>query len=78
MAKLTLSVDDDIITRAKTYAAENNTSVSAIVERLLDAMTRLPSSEDDLPVLRRLRGSLAGADANEDDYRDYLVEKFGK
>lgn len=61
MAKLTLNVDDDVVRRAKEFAEGRATSVSALVERFLDTLTRMPESEEDTPILRRLRGSLRGA-----------------
>jgi hypothetical protein len=75
MAKLTLSVDEHVVARAKKYAAARGTSVSSLVEQLLD----LAASGSDLrdftpPVLSRLRGSLKGVDVK--DYRRYLERKY--
>lgn len=75
MAKLTLSVDSRVVARAKRYAQFRGTSVSGLVEQLLD----LAASGADTPavtpsVLGRLRGSLKGVDAG--DYRRYLERKY--
>ncbi len=40
MSKLTLSVDEAIIERAKGFARRRETSISALVERYLEALTR--------------------------------------
>jgi hypothetical protein len=68
MPKLTLSVDPDVVARAKRLAAERGTSVSALVERYLDRLTREPApgdAEAGPPVLARLRGILRGVDPEE-------------
>jgi len=75
MAKLTLSVDERVIERAKKYARVRGTSVSGLVEQLLD----LAASGSEEPavtpsVLGRLRGSLKGVDVS--DYRRYLERKY--
>ena len=75
MAKLTLSVDERVIERAKSYARARGTSVSGLVEQMLD----LAASGSDQPnvappVLARVRGSLKGVDQR--DYRRYLERKY--
>ena len=78
MSKLTLSVDDGVVTRAKRYAAARGTSVSRLVERYLDLLSRPPRSTDEAstPVLARLRGSLKGATADASDRRRHLERKY--
>ena len=75
MAKLTLSIDARVIQRAKKYAQARGTSVSGLVEQMLD----LSASGSDQPtieppVLSRLRGSLKGVDRA--DYHRYLERKY--
>lgn len=79
MRKLTLSVDDAVVRRAKRYARRRGTSVSRLVERFLDLVASAPTggrsaSPTDAPVLRRLRGSLKGIRLAE--YRAHLVRKY--
>ena len=75
MAKLTLSVDERVIERAKQYARKRGTSVSGLVERLLDlAASGTDHPEVTPPILGRLRGSLKGGDLP--DYRRYLERKY--
>jgi hypothetical protein len=75
MGKLTLSVDERVIERAKRYARARGTSVSSLVEQMLDLAASGSDQPDTTPpVLSRLRGSLKGADPA--DYRRYLERKF--
>jgi hypothetical protein len=75
MAKLTLSVDDLVISRAKEYAKLHGTSVSEIVESYLAAISRPDvSSEPGAPVLRSLRGILKSGEP--DHYHEYLEQKY--
>jgi hypothetical protein len=79
MAKLTLSVDDRVVKRAKRYARQRGVSVSEIVETYLDAVSSPPASsknqpEPDAPILRSLRGILKGADI--EDYNRYRDAKY--
>jgi hypothetical protein len=75
MAKLTLSVNQRVIERAKKYARARGTSVSGLVEQLLDlAASGRAARAVAPPILARLRGSLKGVDAA--DYRRYLERKY--
>ncbi len=79
MSKLTLSVDDAVVRRAKRYARARGTSVSRLVECFLDLLARgqggaRREDETEPPVLRRLRGSLKGV--TRADYRAHLERKY--
>jgi hypothetical protein len=77
MAKLTLSVDESVVGRAKEYAAARGTSVSRLVEDYLRLLA--PDTESEkaaTPVLARWRGTLEGSDADERDYRRHLETKY--
>jgi hypothetical protein len=76
MAKLTLSVDAQVVSQAKRYAREHGVSVSSMVQAYLAAVTKpsVPQRAKDTPILRRLRGSLKGVDIA--DYRKHLEEKY--
>jgi hypothetical protein len=75
MAKLTLSIDAKVATRAKRYAKKHRISVSSMVETYLDLVSRPPKLPEDLPpILRELRGSLKRADIR--DYYKHLEEKY--
>ena len=75
MDKLTLSVDKQVVARAKRYARANGTSVSRLVEKILDVASAPSASRTDEPaVLARLRGSLKGGAVR--DYHRYLEQKY--
>ena len=78
--KLTLTVEEQLIKRAKRYARERGTSVSDLVERYFSVLEgqRAPEPEEDTQnsaFTRSLRGIAAGSDLTEEDYRRYLEEK---
>lgn len=74
MSKLTLSVNESVVSRAKRYARENGVSVSEMVETYLAVVSRPPASDHLPPLLRSVRGSLKRADLA--DYRKHLARKY--
>ena len=74
MSKLTLSVDETVIERAKRYAKRRGASVSQLVEDYLDFLSKPPKSTADTPALRALRGTLKHATV--DQYKRYLSRKY--
>jgi len=75
MAKLTLSVDDRVVLRARQYAKRRRVSVSKMVEDYLAAVTGSPSPlTDAAPILRSVRGTLKHAHTAE--YRKHLAAKY--
>lgn len=79
MRKLTLSVDEEVIRRAKELASREGTSVSRLVESFLrEAATGERSSSPSVPpVLRRLRGCLKGGGTSAPKtYREHLEAKY--
>lgn len=73
MSKLTLSIDERVVKRAKRFAARQGVSVSRLVESYLELVSRPSRDEEPTPILGRLRGALRGVD--ELDYRRYLERK---
>jgi len=71
--KLTLNVDDEVIQKAKQWAAKEGTSVSRLVEGFLRDVTE-PEEGRATPVLRRLRGCLRGGDPQA--HRRHLAMKY--
>lgn len=71
--KLTLSVDERVIERARRYSTRNNTSISQLVTNYL---IRLDASSETTvaPWVRRLRGILP-SETSVEDYRRHLEEK---
>jgi hypothetical protein len=75
MAKLTLSVDDGVVSRANQYAKQRGVSVSEMVEAYLAAVAEPPSpATAAASILRSVRGVLKNADI--DQYRKHLAEKY--
>jgi len=79
---LILRIDDRLIERVRKIARQRGQSISQLVAAyfaLLD--TSIENDEDEIknlpPITRELLGSLAGADVDEEDYRRYLLEKYG-
>ena len=75
MAKLTLSVDENIVSHARRYAKQQGVSISGIVEAYLAAVaTPSHTSRPNAPILHSLRGSLKRADIEK--YRSHLAAKY--
>jgi hypothetical protein len=75
MAKLTLSVDNHVVSRAKQYAKLRGVSISEMVEAYLAAVAKPASPVTRAaPILRSVRGVLKNADIGE--YRKHLAAKF--
>lgn len=72
--KLTLSVDEDVVRRAKRLARERGTSVSRLVEESLRGLTEERS--ESTPLVAELRGTLP-EEVTRDEYRRHLEEKHG-
>jgi hypothetical protein len=74
--KLTVRVSRDLLENVKRYAAQNNTTLTDLIEaylRHIPAQTPL----DDAPIVRRLSGMLS-QDVSVDDYKKHLEEKYAK
>lgn len=56
--KLTLSLDEDIIQKAKTYASQTGKSLSSLVEDFFKNLTEKPSSNQLSSKIKRLSGKI--------------------
>ena len=79
--KLTLTIEQSTIEKAKIYAREKGRSLSDIVENYLKAITRHERIEEDIPPLvKSLRGSFKAPESF--DYKKELtkalLEKYQK
>ena len=74
MGKLTLSVEDSVVSRAKQYAKSRGVSISEMVQTYLIAVSEPSTSAGDPPVLRSVRGILK--DADREAYRQHLSSKY--
>lgn len=75
--KLTLRLDDQLIADAKQHARQSGKSLSQMVAEYFVAITSPQAVEDELtPTVSRLKGALAEAKVDRDDYRAYLEGKY--
>lgn len=77
--KLTLSLDQGIIEKAKTYAKANNTSLSKLIEAYLATLTKRTKKKSNItPLVESLSGVIdLPADFDEKAaYSEYLMEKY--
>lgn len=76
MKNITVSLDDETYRRARIKAAENDTSVSAVVKRLLAEFANGGSTFDRLVAEEAaLRASIRSFDASDRLSRDELHER---
>jgi len=75
--KLTLRLDEELIQRAKSFAKKRGKSVSQIVAHYFASLDKKPRehSMDLTPIVRSLKGTLRGIDAQVEDYRRHLEER---
>jgi hypothetical protein len=78
--KLTLKLEENIISRAKEYAKEHHQSLSKLVESFFKSLTESSNvkAEKLPPTVKSLAGIMKEStikDAKK-DYADYLVEKY--
>jgi len=79
--KLTLTIEQSIIKRAKSYAKEKGRSLSDIIENYLKVITKEEKMEEDLsPLIKSLQGSFKAPKSF--DYKKELskalFEKYSK
>ena len=76
-AKLTLKMDKDIIDSMKCYAANNNKSLSRLVEDFFK--NSIKETKDMIgiaPLVKELTGIINEKDMGSADYIDYLEKKY--
>ena len=77
--KLTIKLDDEVITRAKRYAKYRKTSLSKMIESYLDSVTKPDSKKIKItPLVKSLSGVISLPDDYDykKDYTDYLIRKY--
>jgi len=74
--KLTVRVPRDLLENIKRYAAQNNTTLTALIEAYLRRIPAQPPLEN-APIVRRLSGTLS-PDITIQDYQKHLEEKYGQ
>ncbi|NBC58318.1 DUF6364 family protein [Mesohalobacter halotolerans] len=77
--KLTLSLNESIIEKAKNYAKSNNISLSKLIESYLGTLTKTEKKETEItPLVKNLSGVIS-IDDNFDaknEYAKYLLKKY--
>ena len=77
--KLTVSLDQTIIEKAKLYAKSNNTSLSKLIESYFNSLTQPISKNSKItPLVESLSGVIElPADYDEKkEYADYILKKY--
>jgi len=77
--KLTLSLDETVIERAKLYAKSHNTSLSKLIEEYFTTLTQPKNKSPKItPLVESLIGVIDLPDDydEKEDYTDYLREKY--
>jgi hypothetical protein len=74
--KLTVRVPRDLLENVKLYAAQNNTTLTKLIEAYL---RRIPAQAplDHAPIVRRLSGILSESISTQ-DYHEHLEEKYSQ
>ena len=77
--KLTIKLDNGVITRAKRYAQNRKTSLSRMIESYLDSVTK--NEVDDIeitPLVKSLSGVIKLPESYDykKDRTDHLIEKY--
>ena len=77
--KLTIKLDNDVISRAKKYAQHRKTSLSKMIESYLDFVTKPDSDDIEItPLVKSLSGviSLPENYDYKKDRTEYLIRKY--
>jgi hypothetical protein len=77
--KLTIKLDNDVISRAKKYAQHRRTSLSKMIESYLDFVTKPDSDDIEItPLVKSLSGvvSLPEDYDYKKDRTEYLIKKY--
>ena len=74
--KLTVRVSRNLLENVKRYAAQNNTSLTELIEAYL---LRIPAQHplENAPIVRKLIGTLS-PDLTMQDYKKHLEDKYGQ
>ena len=71
ITKLTLTVEKEVIERAKSYARNSGRSLSELVEHYLDAITQEETKQEISPKVKRLVG-IVKLPKDFDEKKEYL------
>ena len=75
--KLTLSIDKNIIEKAKNYANNRHITLSKLIENYFKNIVENNDNEKISPIVNELAGSIKNSKINlKEDYTEYLIKKF--
>ena len=77
--KLTLSLNKEVIEKAKQYARENKISLSKLIENYLQSIAENKTTDVEItPLVEKLSGVIELPDDLNirEDYTNYLIEKY--
>ena len=76
--KLTLNIDKGVIDQAKSFAKDNNVSLSKLIESYLNSLTTRSEKKSKIsPLVKSLTGVIPSRDYDDKkDYKDYLSDKY--
>jgi hypothetical protein len=74
--KLTLRMEETLVSEAKTHAMNRGKSVSQLFGDFVKALNESPSPESLPPVTRSLVGVMKGQPVDEADYKEHLRRKY--
>jgi len=74
--KLTLHLDTELIEQAKLFARQHDKSVSQIVADYFQMLSRQTKIDRVPPITQSLTGILQKHQVNEEDYTQYLRDKY--
>jgi len=76
--ELTLKIEENLVNQAKKFSNKTGIPISQLVAdyfALLD-LDSIKKESELTPLVRSLLGSLRGSKVTEQDYREYLEEKY--
>ncbi len=75
--KLTLNLDKKVIEEAKTYAKNNQVSLSKLIENYLNSLTKQSEKAAAIsPLVESLTGIIPNDYDEKADYRGYIDKKY--
>lgn len=72
--KLTVTIDRDLLPRAKRYARERGVSLSSLIEEALETMTGMEKTGS---FVERWRGAMRLVEQEDERHRQ-LMDKYGR
>jgi hypothetical protein len=75
-SRLNITVEEDLLNRAKVYAEQHQTSLSHLIETYLERLTKKPTKENVITLVRNLKKPEIALDI--DLKKQYYEEQKGK